>query len=72
MPHEHMLHERKTALASVLSDYHKALELLQHAAHTNHINGLGLDLPSQKPITEMITTIVKTYQQPAGSQRVEN
>ncbi len=66
MPHQRAMEERKTALARVLHDLHKALELVQDAHYINHINALGLELPSQKPITEAITSVVQTYQQPAG------
>ena len=66
MPHQFALQERKTALARVLHDIHQAVELLQDAHYINHTHALGLDLPSAKPLTETITAVVQTYQQPQG------
>lgn len=69
MPHHYAMQERKTALANVLHELHQALEGIRRAHHTNHINALGLDLPSEKPIVETINAVVQTYQQPVGVVR---
>jgi len=66
MANQFAAQERKTALAKVLHELHQALESLRIAHHTNHINALSLDLPSEKPLTEAIHSVVQTYQQPQG------
>lgn len=66
MSNEFALEERRTALARVLHQLHKALELVQAAQYTNHTHALGLDLPLERPITEAIHHVVQTYQKPTG------
>jgi hypothetical protein len=64
MPRQHHIQERNTAIANVLYDLERAIELVRHAHHLNQVNALGLDLPSEKPLAETITQVVQTYRQP--------
>lgn len=52
--HPKMILERQGALASVTSELYHMLGHLRRAHHDNHIYALGLELPSEKPIVELI------------------
>ena len=60
--HPHMLTERRAALARVTHDLHQMLAYLRDAHHNNLAFALGLDLPAEAPLIELIGGCVQTYQ----------
>jgi len=61
--HPHMILERQAALAGIASHLHHMIAHLRAAQYYNHLHGLNLDLPDEKPLLDLLGVYSHKYRQ---------
>ena len=61
--HPYMRLDRAGALSTIASHLHHMLAHLRAAEYFNLAHGLGLELPSEKQLIDLISTCVQQHQQ---------
>lgn len=61
--HPHLLLEREAALASITSDLHHMIAFARHAEYYNRIHSLGLNLPTERSLIDLIGQCARLHQE---------